>query len=79
MLSAGASNAVLHNRAGVSSRHIDNHRADELPRTNAIAPQKPKKIFSSYGEPRKNEWIVSFDFHDNRRAGNWKKGRWGLS
>jgi hypothetical protein len=69
----------IHDIAGPSLRHDDSHRSGELPITNAIAPQRQKKIFFSYDAPPKNEWIVSFDFHDNRRAGNWEEGAWGLS
>jgi hypothetical protein len=61
------------------SRRFDGHRHDNLPRTNAIAPSELKKIFFRYASLRKNEWIVSFDFHDNHRAGIESEKAWGLS
>jgi hypothetical protein len=75
--SASIRNAVVHLEQTRSYATAIITAQTELPRTDAIALQCHKKIFFSYVTAPKNEWIVSFDFHDNRRAGNWTKGRWG--
>jgi hypothetical protein len=72
--SAGTRNAVVHLEQTRSYATAIITAQGELPRTDAIALQCHKKIFFSYVTAPKNEWIVSFDFHDNRRAGNWTKG-----
>jgi hypothetical protein len=61
------------------ARRVGHQRAGDLPQTGATLPPEPKKIFFGYDLRRKNEWIVSFDFPDNRYAGIGRKGAWGLS